>query len=495
MKKKYIKLNDNYSHLAIGNIINVIKEESKNKSSAIQEEVFCALFNITYANESTVNNYCIGSRSLGNDYKQIYISLKKKYATDPSVFVEIIDNILTIVEGSIYDIKNIKSLNGNKSLKNICQKLYNISKNDFFVPKESITLFRNLLSEKNYYQLFVEFLLFAILEKKQPLYEDEKTKNIVETILQNTDISVVDLQNFLLLELNEGINFSYSLLNLAESGNAYANYEIAVQEYRGTFSGTPRFDKAYAYFEKASAKEHPSAYWMMGNMIMKKIIGNGSDEDLKKGFQYFKKAAKLGNIAAKNSLGLCYLKGEGTTKDTDKALALFQEAAKKNYAYAYNNLGLYYEKEKDYEKAYDYFLKSASLNESFACNRVGEYKRGKNIPKEALEYYEKALNSSIRERCIWAYYNIGKYYYLEGNLESKILKDEDKAISYFENSDSLIESLEELLAIYYKRNDVEKINYYKNKIESHPLYDEKVAKRINGKLKNIKDHKEKIIIP
>lgn len=77
MKRKYVKLNDGYSHLSLGNVINVIKEESKNKSSAIQGEIFCAIFSVDYVNNSTVNNYCIGSRGIGDNYKQIYINLRK----------------------------------------------------------------------------------------------------------------------------------------------------------------------------------------------------------------------------------------------------------------------------------------------------------------------------------------------------------------------------------------------------------------------------------
>ena len=119
MERKYIKLNDNYSHLSLGNVISVIKDESKNKTSAIQSEVFCALFNLDYMNESTVNNYCIGSRSIGNDYKQIYIGLKRKYEQDETIFRDIICNILSIINGSIYDIKNIQTINENISLKNI----------------------------------------------------------------------------------------------------------------------------------------------------------------------------------------------------------------------------------------------------------------------------------------------------------------------------------------------------------------------------------------
>lgn len=490
MEKKYIKLNDGFSHLSLGNIIGVIKDESKNKTSAIQSEVFCALFNIDYMNDSTVNNYCIGSRSIGNDYKQIYINLKRKYENNKEVFIDIICNILSIINGSIYDIKNIQTINENNSLKNITTKLYNISKNDFYVPKENITKFRELLNKNDFYNLFIELINYAILDKKQPLYEEEQTKNIIETILQNTDISVIDLQNFLLLELNEGINFSHSLKKLSEEGNAYALYHLAVMEYRGEFTGTPRYDKAYEYFFKSSQNNHPSAYWMLGNMIIKGIVGN---KDYKKAIEYFEKAKELGNIAAINSLGLCYKFGYGVNKDINKSLELFEEAARKNYAYAFNNLGLHYEENNDYDKAYEYFLKSANLNESFACNKIGEYERLKGNSIETLKYYQKSLESTTREKSMWAYYNIAKYYYLTGNLETNTIKDIDKAIEYFEKSSNLINSLIELLYIYFEKylkdnnNDyLNKIYEYKNKIEKHQDFNITIKNDIDNKLKNIK---------
>ncbi|MBQ7031431.1 MAG: SEL1-like repeat protein [Bacilli bacterium] len=493
MERKYVKLNDNYSHLSLGNVISVIKDESKNKNSAIQSEVFCALFNIDYMNESTVNNYCIGSRSIGNDYKQIYINLKKQYEKDNNIFIDIICNILSIINGSIYDLKKISSINEQSSLKNICNKLYNISKNDFYVPKDTISKFRKLLKSENYYNLFVELITYAILEKKQPLYEDERTKNVVETLLQNTDISVTDLQNFLILELNEGINFSHSLKRLANDGNPYANYHLAVMEYRGEFSGYPRYDKAYEYFLNAANNNHPSACWMIGNMIIKGKIGSNSEKDHKEAIKYFEKAKSLGNIAAINSLGLCYQEGIGVKKDVEKSLKLFKEAANKNYVYALNNLGIYYENHNNQEEAYKYFLKSANLNESFACNKIGEYKRKVGNKKEAFEYYQKALESSINETSLWAYYNIAKYYYLEGDLETNTSKDINKAIDYFEKSNSLIESLEELLSIYYEKyiitnnsDYLNKLNYYKNLIELHPNYNDDVKYLIEEKLKNIK---------
>lgn len=491
MKRKYVKLNDNYSHLSIGNIINAIKNVSKNKSSAIQSEVFCALFNLDYINESTVNNYCIGSRSIGNDYKQIYIILKKKYQEDQNIFLDIVCNILTIVEGTIFDIKNIKIINKNNSLINICQNLYNISKNDFYVPKTTLDKFKDLLKKENYYNLFIEILIFAILDKKQPLYEDEIVKNTIETLLENTDISVVDLQNFLILELNEGISFSHSLIRLSDEGNPYASYHLGVSEYRGEFTGYPRYDKAYKYFKIAADHNHPSSCWMIGNMILKNKIGN---KDYKKAIEYFNKAVNLGNIAAINSLGICYLNGYGVTKNIDKALSFFKSAAQKNYVYAFNNLGKYYEDNNNLKEAKKYFLKSANMRESYACNKIGEFLRKENNKKEALIYYNKALESTIRETEIWAYYNLAKYYYLNGDLESNTLKDRNKAIEYFEKSSNLIESLLELLIIYYQNKNIEKINYYKNLIENHSKYSEEIKLQIENELKKIK-YIEEINIP
>ncbi len=480
MKKKYIKLNDNYSHLSLGNIISVIKDLSKSKTNAIQSEVFCAIFNVYDINESTINNYCIGSRSIGDTYKQIYIKLKKDFAKDNKVFIDIICNILSILDGTIYDIKDISIINNTESIKVICNKLYNISKNDFYVSKEFIDKFRVLLNKKDYYTLFAELLIYAILEKKQPLYEDEVVNNTISTLLNNTDISVNDLQNYLMLELNEGINFSYSLKKLADEDNAYANYRLGLLEYNGDYKGYPRYYEAFNYFKKAALNNHPSAYWMMGNMILKEKVHTDNKEQA---FEYFTKAKELGNIAAINSLGLCYKFGFGVKKNINKALDYFKDAANKGYAYGLNNLGIYYESIKEYDKAYNYFLKSANMGESFACNRIGEYERRKKNYKLAYDYYSKALDSNIKELNIWAYYNLAKHYYLTGNIDASIPQDIDKAIEYFTKSSNLIESLIELFMIYHDKKDRTKMFYFKYLIEEHKDYNDNIKNKIEKLLK------------
>ena len=79
MAKEYIRMNNNDNHLSLGNLFRVIKELSKNKYTAMQTEIFCILFGVESINDTTVNNYCVGCRKIGNDYKQIFLNLQKKY--------------------------------------------------------------------------------------------------------------------------------------------------------------------------------------------------------------------------------------------------------------------------------------------------------------------------------------------------------------------------------------------------------------------------------
>ena len=72
MKKSYIKMN-NGNILSLGNIINSIKKISNN-NNAMQTEIFCSIFGVNEINTTTVNNYCIGIRAIGNKLNNIIIS-------------------------------------------------------------------------------------------------------------------------------------------------------------------------------------------------------------------------------------------------------------------------------------------------------------------------------------------------------------------------------------------------------------------------------------
>ena len=99
--KKHIKLNIDDKHLSWGNFTRIIKELTINKTSALQVEIFCTIFDIPYIGDTTVNNYCTGIRGINDEYKQKYLIHKKKYNKDKSILLDIVTNLLTIIEGNI----------------------------------------------------------------------------------------------------------------------------------------------------------------------------------------------------------------------------------------------------------------------------------------------------------------------------------------------------------------------------------------------------------
>ena len=504
MKKEYIKMNNNDDHLSLGNLFRLIKELSKNKSSALQTEIFCFLFEIDEINDTTVNNYCVGCRGIGNDYKQIYLNKQKRYTKDDTIFEDIIINILSIIDGRIYVTDNKREfINKNESMASLCKKLYNIAKNDKSVNTEIITEVNVLLKENDLYKAFVELLFFIVLQKRQPLYESDLKKEVIENILNDTYMSSSGLQEYLILKLTESINFDFNMKKIALEGNAYACFEIGSNEYCGYVTGKPRYEEAYKYFKIAANYNHAGALYMIGNMYYKGYLGNKTNEDLELAYDYLIKARDLGNVAALNVLGVFYLNGlYPVKKDQEEAIKYFNKASDNNYAYALNNLGKIYENNGDTDLAFSYYLRSANLGESWACNKVGEcFRNGiytkKDIPK-SFEYYKKAIESNHRTLEYYAYYNLALIYY-NGNAEIGVTKDEDMAIEYLKiaSSHNIIEASIDLLYIttdkYLKTREerfLEKINQYKKLIEINSKYNNDLKEKVEKKLKELSSKKE-----
>ncbi|MBQ8659561.1 MAG: sel1 repeat family protein [Bacilli bacterium] len=436
MKKQFIRLNDNDNHLSLGNLFRIIKDMSKNKSSALQGELFCVLFDIESVNETTVNNYCVGCRGIGNDFKQIFLNMDKKYLKKHDVFCDSIIGLLSIIDGTVHASVSdkVRFINESVSAYELVSKLYNLAKNDKDVQESIIVTIKEMINNKMIYEALVECLRFIVLFKKQPISEEGLKKEVLESVLNDTSISSVSLQEYLSLKLREGINYEYQLKNLAESGNAYACFEFGSNEYYGYYKGYSRYDEAYRYLSKAAQLDHAGANYMIGTMYIKGMLGNQTNEDLEFGYKYLIKAYELGNVAACNSIGNMYYDGiYPLEKDENEAVKYFKEACLQNYVYAFNNMGNIYESEKKYEEAFEYFKKSADMGESWACNKVGEYYRlgiiEKNMEK-AFYYYNKALDCNFKTLRYYAYYNLAKYFYLNGCTDVVLLKDRDKAKEY-----------------------------------------------------------------
>ena len=503
--KKYIKLNNNDNHLSLGNFTRIIKENTINKTSALQTEVFSTLFNTANINDTTINNYCIGIRSINNDYKQQYIIYKKNYPKDNYILLDIIINLLTIITGNIYSNltkkEKIDLINNNTLLKTVTIKLYNISKNDKEVSKELSSNLLELINNNNLCIALTEILFFIILDKKQPIYEDNIKKEIIENLLSNTLVSPHELEEYLNLKLSEGINYNYSLNTLAQNNNPYALYELGREEYKGYIKGYPRYDISYNYFSRASLKDHPSSYYMLAKMLINKNIGNGTKKDLKLAYEYLNKSISLGNIASVNLLGNMYKEGLYVKKDINKAISLYEEASLHNYVYAYNNLGKIYENNKDYQKAFKYFEKASLLGESYALNTLGEYyRKGIYVDidlNKAFTLYNKAIQAPIDNIYYYAYYNLAKYFYLTGDIV--LVKNIIKAINYLTiaSNNNIIEASILLLYIYVdkylKELDTSIISRIKEltlTIEKHPKYNKEIKKEIDSNLLKLKQNKK-----
>jgi tetratricopeptide (TPR) repeat protein len=123
-------------------------------------------------------------------------------------------------------------------------------------------------------------------------------------------------------------------------------------------------------------------------MFVRGLLGNKSNEELEKGYEYLEKSYKLGNVAASNLIGNMYLNGiYPLNRDVEKAKEYYKKASDNNYAYAFNNLGRIEEDNKNYIEAFNYYLQSANLGESWACNKVAEAYRIGLVDKDMDKAY------------------------------------------------------------------------------------------------------------
>lgn len=503
--KKFVKMNNNNNHLSFGNLCRIIKETAVSKTFTNQADIFNAIFDCDEINDSTVNNYCIGYRSIGTEFKNTYFNYRKKYEKNKFTLIDNTLNIISILDGYIYinenNDKTLKLINENENFKKLCNSLYNLSKNDKTVALSFSERIKSYIDSNQQYEAFCEILFYIILEKKQPLYIDKIVNEAIENLLKNTNISINDLEKILRLQLMGGINYTHSLRKLAQENNPYATFTLGEMEYKGEIAGYPRYNKAFEYFDVSAKTGHPSANWAIAQMILKKEIGTASKQDLHLAWDYLQKAKDLGSIAAINTIGIFYKLGyvPNEEKNEKKAITYFEKAAQHNYAYAYNNLGMIYEKRKQFDEAFEYYLKSANLEESWACNKIGEfYRQGIGTKKDihkAFEYYNLSCNVPIRIMCHFSKYNLAKYFYMNGNYEVKIEKDEKKAIELLEEASNynIIEATKELIYIYAEkyvktRNQKYKdlMNNYIEKLETSNQYNENLKKEIEEKFKKIK---------
>ena len=456
LQRKFIRLNINDNYLSLGNVFRIIKEEANNTNMFLQSDLFAIIFNTYNIADSTVNNYCTGFRAINPKYRSYFKEIGNKFEQDKTVLVSTVGKILELIEGKEIKADNITidQINENFKLKHICNRLYNISKNDSDVSiRLSNELYKNL-EENNLYDFMAQVLFYVILDKKQPIYINEQLNDIVEKSIYDTNISFNDIQEFIDIQLNSGILSIRGIKELAKKDNPFACFEIASMEFYGIITGKKRYEEAYKYYKIAAEHNHPVANWAIGYLYYEGYIGNKSKRDLYLAFKYFNKARKLKCSNAFNSFGLIILNGNmpHIKKNKDKAIEMFEKAKSLGNIYAYNNLGKIFEEEKNYKKAYEYYLVSANLGESWAANKIGDFFRkgivGTKDLKKAFDYYTISSESPKFILYPWSKYNLAKYFYENGNLEIGVRQDINKAIELLEDiSNELNEANEELMKL------------------------------------------------
>ncbi|RIB05600.1 hypothetical protein C2G38_2047481, partial [Gigaspora rosea] len=115
--------------------------------------------------------------------------------------------------------------------------------------------------------------------------------------------------------------------------------------------------------------------------------GIGVEKDEKKAFEYYIKAAELGNSDAMNDLFLCYYYGIGVERNYQKSFEYCKRSADLGNAHGMCSVGncyMYgYGVDQDYNKAFEYYKKSANMSVDAAMyNAARCYRNGTGTKRD-----------------------------------------------------------------------------------------------------------------
>ena len=191
---------------------------------------------------------------------------------------------------------------------------------------------------------------------------------------------------------------------------AEANEPAARLPYALTMSKEPGADKrrweadaASAFNELKSQKDIPSL--VMNDLGVALQMDVGVVKNPFEAFEWFRKAARLGEPAAMTNLGNCYRDASGVkNKDESTAFAWYRKAAELGRATAMNNLGWSLEKglgvQPDVNTAFTWYHRAANLGHPMAMNNVGNcYIAGRGVApnqSEAIRWYRAAAARDIQ---------------------------------------------------------------------------------------------------
>ena len=220
----------------------------------------------------------------------------------------------------------------------------------------------------------------------------------------------------------------------SSQGQPYAAYSIA-QMYRYGEYVTKDNDTAQRYYKQALSgflkienddMANDDLFYKLGQMFK---LGLGTDSDVTKAIEYFKRSAEMNNKNGFFEYGKALLTGEHIPQDTDSAVKLLEKAVKLKNSNAKRFLALEYisgeHLEQDFEKGIALLTECADSGDVIASYRLGKiYLQGEIMPQN-LDKAEKYL--LLAEDSEYAQYALAKLYLQEEKY------DIQKAVNYFEN--------------------------------------------------------------
>ena len=220
----------------------------------------------------------------------------------------------------------------------------------------------------------------------------------------------------------------------SSQGQPYAAYSIA-QMYRYGEYVTKDNDTAQRYYKQALSgflkiesddMANDDLFYKLGQMFK---IGLGTDSDVTKAIEYFRRSAEMNNKNGLFEYGKALLIGEHIPQNTDSAVKLLEKAVKLKNSNAKRFLALEYisgeHLEQDIEKGIALLTECADSGDVIACYRLGKIYLQGEIMSQNLDKAEKYL--LLAEDSEYAQYALAKLYLQEEKY------DIQKAVNYFEN--------------------------------------------------------------
>ena len=220
----------------------------------------------------------------------------------------------------------------------------------------------------------------------------------------------------------------------SSQGQPYAAYSIA-QMYRYGEYVTKDNDTAQRYYKQALSgflkiesddMANDDLFYKLGQMFK---IGLGTDSDVTKAIEYFRRSAEMNNKNGLFEYGKALLIGEHIPQDTDSALKILEKAVKLKNSNAKRFLSLEYisgeHLEQDIEKGIALLTECADSGDVIASYRLGKIYLQGEIMSQNLDKAEKYLLLAADNE--YTQYALAKLYLQEEKY------DIQKAVNYFEN--------------------------------------------------------------